>query len=151
MGEMRSIGDVLDKEQVEALEERARAAERRVSVARTAMTRYVSESQKCSPAPFVYSTVDDLTPMKRAVENWMEFSGATSRHVTDATTSRARRHPPHARTRAETSSRGVHTNLRRRASPPRESHGTQRQPIRAPMNSRGASRASLSQCTVSSV
>ena len=74
--EMRSIGDVLDKEQVEALEERARAAERRVSVARTAMTRYVSESQKCSPAPFVYSTVDDLTPMKRAVENWMEFSEA---------------------------------------------------------------------------
>ena len=74
--EMRSIGDVLDKEQVEALEERARAAERRVSVARTAMTRYVSESQKCSPAPFVYSTVDELTPMKRAVENWMEFSEA---------------------------------------------------------------------------
>ena len=74
--EMRSMGDVLDKEQVEALEERARAAERRVSVARTAMTRYVSESQKCSPAPVVYSTVDDLTPMKRAVENWMEFSEA---------------------------------------------------------------------------
>lgn len=61
-------------EEVEALEERARAAERRVEVARVAMQRYVKESQKCSPAPTVFATVDELTPMKRAVERWMEVS-----------------------------------------------------------------------------
>jgi len=62
--------------EVEALEERARAAERRVEVARVAMQRYVKESQKCSPAPAVYSTVDELTPMKRAVKQWIEVSEA---------------------------------------------------------------------------
>ena len=62
--------------EVEALEERARAAERRVEVARVAMQRYVKESQKCSPAPAVYATVDELTPMKRAVERWIEVSEA---------------------------------------------------------------------------
>ena len=34
------------------------------------------ESQKCSPAPVVHSTIDDLTPMKHAVERWKEYSDA---------------------------------------------------------------------------
>jgi hypothetical protein len=68
---------VTDEERVNRLEERAQAAERRVSVAREAMTRYVSESQKCSPCPTVYqAAADELTPVKRAVEKWMEVSEA---------------------------------------------------------------------------
>ena len=63
-------------EGVEKLEKRALAAERRLEVARTAMSRYVTESQKCSPAPVVHSTIDDLTPLKHAVERWKDYSDA---------------------------------------------------------------------------
>ena len=74
--EMREVSDDVNDDEVERLEKRALAAERRLSVAREAMTRYVSESQKCSPCPTVYNTVDELTPMKRAVEKWIEVSDA---------------------------------------------------------------------------
>lgn len=63
-------------QEVGALEERANAAERRLEVARAAMTRYVKESQKCSPAPTVANTIDDLTPLKKAVDQWIEVSEA---------------------------------------------------------------------------
>ena len=46
--QMRSVSD----------EERSLAAERRMSVAREAFASYVHESQKCSPAPTNYSTID---------------------------------------------------------------------------------------------
>jgi hypothetical protein len=74
--EMREVSEDVNDDEVERLEKRALAAERRLSVAREAMTRYVSESQKCSPCPTVYNTVDELTPMKRAVEKWIEVSDA---------------------------------------------------------------------------
>jgi len=74
--EMREVSEDFNDDEVERLEKRALAAERRLSVAREAMTRYVSESQKCSPCPTVYNTVDELTPMKRAVEKWIEVSDA---------------------------------------------------------------------------
>ena len=70
------LGANTSVEDVENLEKRALAAERRLEIARTAMTRYVTESQKCSPAPVVHSTIDDLTPMKHAVERWKEYSDA---------------------------------------------------------------------------
>lgn len=74
--EMREVSEDVNDDEVERLEKRALAAERRLSVAREAMTRYVSESQKCSPCPTVYNTVHELTPMKRAVEKWIEVSDA---------------------------------------------------------------------------
>jgi hypothetical protein len=65
--EMRLVSKNVDVEEAEEFEERALAAERRASVAREALTRYVHESQKCSPAPTNYSTIDALTPMKEQV------------------------------------------------------------------------------------
>lgn len=65
--EMRLVSKNVDVEEAEEFEERALAAERRASIAREALTRYVHESQKCSPAPTNYSTIDALTPMKEQV------------------------------------------------------------------------------------
>jgi len=72
----RMDGASTSVEGVENLEKRALAAERRLEVARTAMSRYVTESQKCSPAPVVHSTINDLTPLKHAVERWKDYSDA---------------------------------------------------------------------------
>ena len=71
--QMRSMSKNVDVEEAEEFEERALAAERRASVAREALTRYVHESQKCSPAPTNYSTIDALTPMKEEQQEVVEL------------------------------------------------------------------------------
>ena len=101
------LGANTSVEDVENLEKRALAAERRLEIARTAMTRYVTESQKCSPAPVVHSTIDDLTPMKHAVERWKEYSDAhpgedARPNENDPTNARRRPIPRTNSTRQET-------------------------------------------------